>query len=64
VEPTLESRNYVKVAGETLSVGDLVVVAGQAGLQDGAKVRLLDLQEAIDTFGGGADAAELAKSFE
>ncbi len=60
IETVIESRNFVKVTGEKLTAGDLVIVAGQAGLKDGAKVRLLDLQEALDTFGGGATAEELA----
>lgn len=64
IDPVLESRNFVKVSGDKLSLGDLVVVAGQAGLKDGAKVRLLDLQEALDTFAGGASAEELMKALQ
>lgn len=40
VEPSLESRDVVAVDGE-LAVGDQVVVAGQAGLKAGAKVRAI-----------------------
>ena len=61
IETEIESRNSVKVTGEKLVAGDLVIVAGQAGLKDGAKVRLLDLQEAMDTFGGGATVEELTE---
>ncbi len=51
VASLLESRDFVKVSEDTLSVGDLIVVAGQAGLKDGAKVKLLDFAEAMETFG-------------
>jgi len=60
VETVLESRNVVQVPGDQLAVGDRIVVAGQAGLKDGAEVRLLDLQEALETFGDGAEASDVA----
>lgn len=40
VRPVLEDRDFVQPAGG-LAAGDRVVVAGQAGLKDGAQVRLL-----------------------
>ncbi len=62
IEPTLEDRLFVRVDSK-LSDGDLIVVAGQAGLKDGAEVRLLEMQEALKTFGSGAEA-ELAMARE
>lgn len=41
VEPALEDKEHVLPAGDRLSVGDRIVIAGQAGLKDGASVRLL-----------------------
>lgn len=64
IDVVLESKNVVKVAGEKLSAGDRIVLAGQAGLKDGVAVRLLDLQEAIETFGGGDVPAEVAAALE
>ena len=64
VDVVLESKNVVKVPGEKLAVGDQIVVAGQAGLKDGVAVRLLDLQEALETFGGGDVPAEVAAALE
>lgn len=64
IEVALESKNFVKVPEDMLSVGDRIVVAGQAGLKDGVPVRLLDLQEAIETFGGGDVPAEVAAALE
>ncbi len=55
VRPLIEERDFVKI-GPELSPGDNVVVAGQAGLKDGAKVRVLGLEEALETF--SAEAAE------
>lgn len=45
IRPTLEDRQFVRIDGgvEGLSEGDSIVVAGQAGLKDGARIRLLDL---------------------
>jgi membrane fusion protein, multidrug efflux system len=40
VEPVLEDRDFIQPAAG-LAAGDRVVVAGQAGLKDGAQVRLL-----------------------
>ena len=50
IQPVLEDRSFVKVEGDTLAAGDLVVVAGQAGLRPGAEVRLLDADTALATF--------------
>lgn len=61
IRPVIEERNFVEV-DETLSEGDLIVVAGQAGLKDNAEVRLLDLEEALATFSDGQfSQAELAE---
>ena len=43
IEPTLEDRTFVRVE-DKLAERDLIVVAGQAGLKDGAEVRLLDMR--------------------
>ena len=59
IQPLLEDRDFVQVASG-LAAGDLIVVAGQAGLKSGTEVRLLDLQEAIETFAGGDAEAALA----
>ena len=40
IRPLLADREYLEPMGETLAVGDRVVIAGQAGLKDGARVRL------------------------
>jgi membrane fusion protein, multidrug efflux system len=53
VDIELEDRDFVKVADGVLAEGDLIVVAGQAGLKAGAEVRVLDPQEALATFAGG-----------
>ena len=53
IRPTLENRDFVRVSDE-LAAGDRIVVAGQAGLKDGAEVRLLDLEEALATFADDA----------
>lgn len=56
IEPTIEQRDFVKVES-VLAQGDQIVVAGQAGLKDGAKVRLLGLDEALQTFSSEIAAA-------
>ena len=46
VRPVLEDKERVLpevASGEPLAVGDRIVVAGQAGLKDGARVRLLEI---------------------
>ncbi len=69
VRPLLEDESWIEPAesGEegALAVGDRVVVAGQAGLKDGAKVRLAgdkppaaDATAARGAKGGEAEAAE------
>lgn len=43
IEPVLEDRDSVVPApSDGLAVGDRIVVAGQAGLKDGAKVRIVE----------------------
>jgi len=46
VEPMLEDKQYVEPMGTELATGDRLVIAGQAGLKDGAVVRVLDLTAA------------------
>lgn len=40
LQPALEDERHIEPAAQQLAAGDRVVVAGQAGLKDGAKVRL------------------------
>ena len=40
IAPLLEDERHVEPVGDLLSAGDRVVVAGQAGLKQGAKIRL------------------------
>jgi multidrug efflux pump subunit AcrA (membrane-fusion protein) len=42
VVPALEDRQSVVPSGDTLGAGDRVVLAGQAGLEDGAEVRVVE----------------------
>lgn len=42
VRPALEDAEHVEPSGEVLAPGDRVVVAGQAGLKDGTRVRVLE----------------------
>lgn len=56
LEPRLEDKLNVEPAGTTLAAGDRLVVAGQAGLKDGARVRVLDLSLDLDGAGAGAGA--------
>lgn len=41
VESELEDKTFLEPRGDRLSAGDQLVVAGQAGLKDGAEVRIL-----------------------
>ena len=50
----LEDADYVVAGGDDLAPGDRVVVAGQAGLKDGVRVRLV---EAVPSRGEGAGEA-------
>jgi membrane fusion protein (multidrug efflux system) len=43
--PALEDERFVEPAGDVLARGDSVVIAGQAGLKPGAKVRLAGEKE-------------------
>ncbi|MEM6793054.1 MAG: efflux RND transporter periplasmic adaptor subunit [Acidobacteriota bacterium] len=42
IETAVEDRDHVVATGEILAEGDRVVIAGQAGLKDGMKVRLAE----------------------
>jgi membrane fusion protein (multidrug efflux system) len=58
VEVLLEDRENVMPSVESgLAVGDRIVVAGQAGLKDGAKVRLAS-QRALSESDAGASEAD------
>jgi len=41
IEPLLEDRDFIEPAPGVLEAGDVVVIAGQAGLKDGTRVRLI-----------------------
>jgi membrane fusion protein, multidrug efflux system len=59
IEPVLEDREQITVA-QGLAAGDRVVIAGQAGLKPGAKVKLVGTAEADVTVvaDGAGDAAD------
>ncbi len=42
LETALEDKEHVEPAGDLLAEGDRLVVSGQAGLKDGARVRVLE----------------------
>jgi hypothetical protein len=44
VEAALENAESVQPEGTELTAGDRLVIAGQAGLKDGAVVRVLELE--------------------
>ena len=46
VVPALEAKEVVEPSGDRLAPGDRVVIAGQAGLKDGAAVRVLEVGSA------------------
>ena len=56
LKPLLESEQWIEPV-EALAAGDRVVVAGQAGLKDGAKVRLAGEKPAAEPAEAVADAA-------
>jgi len=56
LKPLLESEQWIEPV-EALAAGDRVVVAGQAGLKDGAKVRLAGEKPAEEPAEAVADAA-------
>lgn len=58
IETLLEDRAFVEPAESALASGDRIVVAGQAGLKDGATVRILDL--AAEGMDGGANDGAVA----
>jgi membrane fusion protein (multidrug efflux system) len=45
VEAALEDQGFVQPAGEALAPGDRLVIAGQAGLKNGTKVRVLGVEQ-------------------
>ena len=47
LRPVLEDKSNVEPAPGSLAVGDRVVIAGQAGLKDGAAVRVLDREAGV-----------------
>jgi membrane fusion protein (multidrug efflux system) len=56
VEPVLSDEEFVEPASDTLEPGDRVVVAGQAALKDGARVRVIGEQApaAAETVGASS----------
>lgn len=48
IEPQLEDRRHIVPSGDVLAAQDRVVVAGQAGLKDGSKVRLAETERDIE----------------
>jgi membrane fusion protein (multidrug efflux system) len=53
LEPRLEDRQNLVPAGDVLAAGDQLVVAGQAGLKDGVKVRpVAAVPSAVEGTGG------------
>ena len=61
IEPLLADKNYIEPR-EGLGIGDQIVIAGQAGLKDDARVRLPGQEELIATEdeGGSAEDDEFA----
>ncbi len=55
--PQLEDKLNVEPSGTTLAPGDRLVIAGQAGLKDGVRVRVLD-RSADDAAAGEKAAAQ------
>jgi membrane fusion protein (multidrug efflux system) len=53
VSVSLEDANFVSIEDGVVAAGDLIVVAGQTGLKNGAEVRVLDPAEALATFVDG-----------
>jgi len=47
LRPLLEDKSNVEPAPGSLAAGDRVVIAGQAGLKDGAAVRVLDREAGV-----------------
>ena len=41
IRPRLEDKDHMEPEGSTLAAGDRLVIAGQAGLKEGARVRVL-----------------------
>jgi len=58
VRPVLEDKRFVEVPEELFQLGDVVVIAGQAGLKEGTRVRRVDLVEQDGTEGDTDDSSK------
>lgn len=59
IEPLLEDREFLEPApGSGLAVGDEIVVAGQAGLKSGVRVRRAGVSALAGESAGGGEASE------
>jgi multidrug efflux pump subunit AcrA (membrane-fusion protein) len=58
IRPLLEDKDHVEPEGSTLEAGDRLVIAGQAGLKAGARVRVLDLDIASAGSSPPSEAAD------
>jgi len=54
IEARLEDRDFIEPVTGRLEAGDRIVVAGQAGLKNGARVRLVKADETPETAAAGA----------
>lgn len=61
VVPALEDTEFMEPSGN-LALGDQIVVAGQSGLKDGAKVRLPGDPDPEDEDGEGEDSEKSAET--
>jgi membrane fusion protein (multidrug efflux system) len=66
IDPALEDREFIQPSGTALAAGDRVVISGQVGLKDGAKVRVLggitgSLAEAAPEAETAPEAVEAAR---
>jgi len=62
--PQLEDKLNVEPAGTTLAPGDRLVIAGQAGLKDGVRVRVLDRSSADDVAAEQAEEPDAERALE
>lgn len=53
LEVAVEDRRFVEPASGQLEVGDRLVIAGQAGLKEGTKVRLAETERGLSGSSGG-----------
>ncbi len=58
IRTRLEDKDHVEPEGSTLAAGDRLVIAGQAGLKEGARVRVLRPGAASAEATAGAEAPE------